>query len=292
MTGAPTAVAVLLDVEAQRYDVDPMTGVATEVPRSVGLSAMDEAALEVALRLGETWDVPVTAYAAGPADVEVGLRVALACGAARAVRVACPSDAGAASVAAALCAPLRADDLSLVVAGAHGTDAATGAVPAFVAHGLDAAQALGLVEVEVESSEPGVVIGVRRLDRGARERVRATAPAVVSVEGAAASLRRADLPAILAAADGSIEVVPAAATAATSQHPARSIGVRPFRPRPRVVPAPSGDDARTRISELTGATTPRNPPRTLELDPDEAAAAILDQLAAWGVVVPGDEPES
>ncbi len=114
--------------------------------------------------------------------------------------------------------------------------------------------------------------------------MRASAPAVVSVEGAAATLRRAGLPATLAAADASIEVVHAVSSTATPQQPVRSIGVHPFRPRPRVVPAPSGDDARARINELTGATTPHDPPRTLELDPDEAAAVILDQLrrgASW-----------
>jgi putative heme iron utilization protein len=34
--------------------------------------------------------------------------------------------------------------------------------------------------------------------------------------------------------------------------------------------------------QLTAATSPRKPPRTLVASPDEAADAILDQLREWG----------
>jgi hypothetical protein len=43
-----------------------------------------------------------------------------------------------------------------------------------------------------------------------------------------------------------------------------------------------GADPLDRILQLTAAATPRRPPRTLVLEPAEAADAILEQLRQWG----------
>ena len=275
-----SVVAVLLAWSATRQDVDPLTGVVTHDPRSVALSAVDEAALEIGLRLGETWGVDVIACSAGPATVERALEQALAAGVSRAVRIELPDSARADSIGLALAGALRSFGSLTVVAGSHGVDFGSGTVPAIVAHELGAAQALGLVEVQ--AGTVGVIEGVRRADRGVRERVRVTAPAVVSVEGVTASLRRASLRATLAAPARDVEVVVASADRRPG-HTLREVGAQPYRPRPHVVIPPSGADALDRIRHLTGATTPRTPPRTLELDPDAAAEAVLDQLGAWGL---------
>jgi electron transfer flavoprotein beta subunit len=58
--------------------------------------------------------------------------------------------------------------------------------------------------------------------------------------------------------------------------------VAPLRPPTRLVRPPVGDEARDRILQLTGALQDRTPPRTIEVAPDEAADAILDQLRTWG----------
>ncbi|MEZ5321834.1 MAG: hypothetical protein R2698_07150 [Microthrixaceae bacterium] len=77
--------------------------------------------------------------------------------------------------------------------------------PALVAAGLGAAQALGLVEVANATSGRGagaeVVVAVRRLDGGRRERLEVRAPAVLSVEGSVARPGRAPLSALRAATD-------------------------------------------------------------------------------------------
>lgn len=58
--------------------------------------------------------------------------------------------------------------------------------------------------------------------------------------------------------------------------------LRPWRPRARVVAPPAGDTALDRIVSLTGALVERTPPIAKELDPEDAADAILEQLRAWG----------
>jgi electron transfer flavoprotein beta subunit len=277
---APITVAVLLAWSATRHDVDPLSGVVTHDPRSVALSAVDEAALEVALRLGEQWGAEVVACSAGPVEVEGALEVALAAGATRAVRVEVADEARSDVIGEALAGWLRPLGTVTVVAGSHGVDFGSGAVPAVVAHELGAAQALGLVEVQAGSV--GVVEAIRRADRGVRERVRVTAPSVISVEGGVATLRRASLRATLAAPRRPIDVV----APAHDRRPSRALreaGAQPYRPRPHVVAPPAGADALDRIRQLTGAMVPRTPPRTLELDPEAAADAILEQLGTWGL---------
>src|SRR5581483_670425 len=128
-------------------------------------------------------------------------------------------------------------------------DRGSGSVPAFLAAELGAAQALGLVSLSADAASDGAasdgaasdgaVLAERRLDRGARERLRVPLPAVCSVEGASARLRRAALP----------------------------VRTGPFRPRARALPAPASPSARERVLELTGALSHREPPQTLYLEP-------------------------
>src|SRR5215213_4838721 len=217
--------------------------------RWAGVSEADRAALEVALRLAGGDADGVTIVSAGGPGADVGLREALAAGATRAVRIDASGELGSEAVATALAAVVAGS--KWVVCGDVSADRGSGSVPAFVAAELDVTQALGLVEIA--GGEP---LGVtRRLDGGRREVLAVEAPAVLSVEGAVARLRRASLPAELAARAAPIETVPG--PTGSAEHGA---DVAPYRPRPRVVPAPSGV-ALDRILQLTDAVTPTVPTR-------------------------------
>lgn len=260
-----------------RPEVDRLTGEVRVDERTSGASDADRAALEWALRLGETAGEEVVAVTAGPAVAEPVLREALAAGAARAVRVELPLGAPSEQVAAALAGALRG--ASLVVCGVWSADRGSGSVPAFLAGHLGAAQALGLVAL---AGGPAGLAVERRLDGGRRERLQVPVPAVLSVEGSSARLRRASLPAVVHAREAVIEVQRPQGQS-PGGHTGEAVQRRPFRPRPRVLPAPPpGLSARERILALTGALAERTPPRLLVLDPDAAAGAILDQLRTWG----------
>ncbi|MFM7062661.1 MAG: mycofactocin-associated electron transfer flavoprotein beta subunit [Actinomycetes bacterium] len=266
-----------------RPDVDPVHGTVRSTGRSDGFSEADRAAVEVALGLADGWGAEVAVVCAGPPSAEAGLRELQAAGVGRAVRVDLavgqPSEAVAASLAPVLTALLDAD---VVVCGDYSADRGSGSVPAYLAHLLGAEQALGLVGATAEG--PGVVAGVRRLDGGRREDVVVEAPAVVSVEGSVATLRRASLAATLGSVVAPVEVVPGRPD--PRAEPPRT---EPWRPRARHVPPPEGDAALDRVVQLTGAFVERTPPRTVELPPAEAAQAVLDQLRAWGYLErPGD----
>jgi electron transfer flavoprotein beta subunit len=238
-----------------------------------GLSDSDAAALETALRLGDA----VTAVTVGPPDAEPILRAALAAGAARAVRVDAPGDLRSDAVAKVL--GRCCEGASWVVCGDASADRGSGSVPAFLAAELGVGQALGLVSVEAAPNGPLHV--VRRLDGGRREVLIATPPTVLSVEGSVARLRRASLPAELAAQRAPIDVV------AGPDGPAdRPTATRAYRPRPREMAMPSGD-AFARIGQLTDAGGSARHAELVTLDAAAAAAKIVETLRAWGYLTDG-----
>ena len=279
-----------------RPEVDALTGEVDHDLRRHGASAADRAAVETALRLAERWaepagDVHLDLVTVGPVGAESMLADLGATGPWHLHRVS-PREAVApegphlgegessASVAAGLATVLeRVGGVDVVVCGDHSLDRGSGAVPAFLAARLGVAQALGLVAVE--PGAPGELTVTRRLGAGRSERLAVRSPAVVSVEGAVATLRRAPLAAVLKPPRVERHV-PGPADLGRTGEALRVLHRGPLRPRTRVVAAPAGDDALSRITELTGALVDRTPPRTVEADPVDAATLIIDQLRSWG----------
>ena len=265
-----------------RPEIDPLHGSVGDQPRGSGLSSSDLAAIESALVIAEAWsqsgtESSVTVLCAGPEAADAALQDVLAVGVERVVRLELKEQRSSAQVAECLAAVLTPEhlDAQLVICGDVSADRGSGSVPAFLAHQLGAVQALGLIGLEPTGS--GRLTATRRLDGGRRERLLVTAPAVISVEGSVADLRRASLSATLAAKSKQIEV-----RVLRTDSPVEVHRLRPWRPRPRVLAPPLGDDALSRILALTGAQASSTSSRTLVLDPEQAAEAVLEQLAAWG----------
>jgi electron transfer flavoprotein beta subunit len=266
--------AACLKLVDRRPEVDPITGVVHDEERYGAASGADLAALEWALRCADAWGGQVIAVTAGTSSADSVLRDALAAGATGALRVDLDPEAPSEVVAAALAPHVK--DCEVVWCGDSSLDRGSGSVPAYLAAWLGASQALGLVGVEPQAA-PGAVVGARRLDGGRRERLRVLAPAVVSVEGATALLRRATLSAKVSSRAASVSVV---AGPAHREHLAHR--ARPFRPRPRTLPGPAGDHAFERILQLTATHTAPAAVAAVELDPDQAAGRILEALTTWG----------
>lgn len=293
-------VVVCLAPTDLRPEVDDLTGAVRADGRLADLPVAEAAALEHGLRVAEAWDGWVLAVAAGPAEIDTVLHGVAALGA-EVVRVdleghggpqagspvSGPQPVGAGDlvgdpkgVAAALAAAILARGAPALVlcgdrSGAHGV----GAVPALLAQELGLDQALGLVSVAVEG--PRRLLVERRLDRGWRERLQVSGPAVLSVEGAGVRLRRASLAAALSVAPETIGVEPARGRI----HAGGEVRVgapRPYRPRTRPVPPPEGD-AHQRLLALTGALSVREPARVVgPAGPDQAADELVAYLERFG----------
>ena len=243
-------------------------------PRWSGVSPADEAALEIGLQLAGAENVTVVCV--GPAEADTVLRYALAAGAHHAVRV---DSTKAASNDVALAIATLFGDTDLVVCGDYSLDRGTGSVPAYIAAHLGAAQALGLVHIDTASSPLRVI---RRLDGGRREVLDVPTPAVLSVEGSVARLRRAPLAAALRAKTAAIRLLPGPAAAEDTAQ------ITAYRPRARQLPAPAGGTlARVRDILDIGAAKQTHA-ETLMLEPSDAAALVIKQLDEWGYL--GEQP--
>jgi electron transfer flavoprotein beta subunit len=261
-------VAVCLKWVDRRPELAAPGGAVTAADeRFSGISLADQAALEMALRSGES----VTAITVGPAGAERCLRDAAACGADRLVRIDAPPGIDSATVGRLIAAAVH--EHRVIWCGDYSADRGTGSVPGFIAAELSIAQLLGLVSVEDDGS---TVIATRRLDGGRREELQTTGRAVCSVEGSVAQLRRASLGATLRSRDAQIEVV-AANVAAGS--PATSF---PYRPRAKAFAAPDGASALDRVRSLVRSESSSTSGESVTLEPAAAAARIVDALRAWG----------
>jgi electron transfer flavoprotein beta subunit len=282
-----------------RPEVDPLTGAVRRSGHGAGPAAAELAALELALRLAEAWHGQALAIVAGPPAADETLRDALAAGAA-ALRVDWPEPeylAGLAAderaLAAALATAIRTSTspasptslagtstlgrLGLVLCGDRSADRGTGALPAFLAHELGVAQALGLVSLDVVGE---TLTGERRLPGGRRERLAIGRPAVCSVEAAGTRLRRAPLEAVLASRRA---VIPVTGAPGGGPLRVRAGAARPYRPRPHEVPPAPEGSARERLSALSGVLVTRDPPALIgPASPAEAARALLDYLRRAG----------
>ncbi|MEX0766882.1 MAG: mycofactocin-associated electron transfer flavoprotein beta subunit [Microthrixaceae bacterium] len=281
-SAVPVQIVACVKWAELRPEIDPLHGTIEDRPRSFGISNSDYAAVETALRVADAWsqsgtECAVTVLTAAPQDSEVSLHGFFAAGVAQVVRLDLVGQRTSAQVAELLAAELSPSQLNaqVVICGDVSADRGSGSVPAFLAHQLGLQQALGLIGLS--PTEFGTMQAVRRLDGGRRERLLVASPAVVSVEGSVADLRRASLAATLEAKSRTVEVLPQRPVS-----PAEQYRLRPWRPRPRVLAPPAGDDALTRILALTGAQGSSTSARTVHVDPEQAAEVVLEQLATWG----------
>jgi len=246
--------------------------------RFAGISLADQAALETGLRIAEASGETCTVVTVGPAAAETSLREALACGAHDARRMNAPADTDSAETARLLA--ILCESSRFVVCGDYSSDRGSGSVPALIAARLERGQALGLIDVQIVGESLSVV---RRLDGGRRERLSITGPAILSVEGSVARLRRASMRATLAANEATIDVVTNDGSGAIRRTP-EAVPLRPYRPRARVVPSPTGSSALDRVRQITDTSSSKGHGETVTLSPAEAARRILDSLRAWGYI--------
>ena len=286
-------IAVCLSFSDRRPEVDPLTGEVATDERTSRLTDADarRAGARTAVRggLGRRRSLAVTV---GPAAAEVVLREALACGAARAVRV----DAAVGPARPRTWPPhwrARSRDADQVWCGDQGLEPGSGAVPVFLATLLGRGGCVRARRGRARPTGPRRAGWrcVRRLDGGRRERLAVDGRAVLSVEGATARLRRAGLPGVLRAERATIEVVRRRRRCDGRRRRARRAA--------GAVPAPASGGAGTGRGHGARPGAGRSPARgwrrpgptpsdgrPVTTDPEEAADRILAALDRWGYELP------
>ncbi len=268
-----TYIAVCMKWIPGRPEVNALSGeVRAQSPLFGGVSAADQAALEMALRLGLQRSMNVTAITVGDKQSEPSLYDALAAGAKDAIRIASAHSLSSAETARALA--LAIGDATYIFCGDYSNDRGSGSVPAYLAAELGVKQALGVVSLDFELDS---ILLTRRLDGGRREHSRVPDRAVISVEGSIAQLRRASLANSLATREDPIRIVPMATSA-----PQGTSTFKPFRPRPRSVSYPHGDTALQRLHSITNVASASTRGEQIELTAAQSAKYIMQTLARWG----------
>ncbi len=312
-SAVPAVVACVHPVDL-RPVVDPLDGTVTADTRVADLAAPEAAAVEYALRVAEARGARVRVVMGGaPGDPSIVRELAGLGADVEVVDVGRhggqlgdrPGDrhgglAGGGSpedlvadeqrLAAVLARAIEAGGHpGLVLCGDRSPVRGTGALGAFLAHELGMGQALGLVSLAVEGD---LLVAERRLEGGWRERLAVRGPAVCSVEGGI-RLRRAPLASLL---DGSGSPAPpgggatVAVPAGGTSWPVAAGPPRPYRPRARVVAAPTGG-AHDRLVALTAALVAHDPPSLVgPVGADAAADAVLAYLSGHGYPVPTADP--
>lgn len=280
-------VAVAIKPVAPVIEVDWVAGRARIDARHLVRTPADAAACACGLAIGRSLGMDVVVCSVAGPEATAVLAAALAEGASRAVRVvvgegdpscAAPEDQWQSEVVAAALAQVAAD-AAVVVCGDASGDRGSATVPALLAHYLDAPQALGVSSVGVEGTR---IAATRRLDRGRVERLVAERPCVVSVEARAMAPVRAPFAAVVRRADV-VEVARVAAPRGAVRGDDGATTTGPYRAAPSVIAPPTAAHPARRAIELAGSLVRSDPPELLRCAPDEAAAAILEHLEAWGM---------
>jgi electron transfer flavoprotein beta subunit len=246
--------------------------------RFLAVSPADRAAVGVAQALGAHFELAVDVYCVAPPAAEAALLELAAAGVRRTVRLALRGDEDLAparwlgAYPSSLVARVLAGAIgrpTFVIGGDHSLDRGSGSVPARLAQRLGYAQALGLLEIDVESLR-----ATRRLDSGWREMVSLRAGSVLSVEAPCAQLARAGLSALRSAELETYDV---------DEEIARGdLLFAPYRATADVVPAPLEPVAARRAMEVIGALVPARRREVVVADAPAAADLILERLATWG----------
>ncbi|MEO8163050.1 MAG: mycofactocin-associated electron transfer flavoprotein beta subunit [Ilumatobacteraceae bacterium] len=270
-----TFIAVCMKWVSGRPEIDALSGeVREQNSRFGGVSAADQAALEMALRIGTERSMDVTAITVGGTQSEPILYDALAAGATLATRIDSAHFLSSAETARVM-APALAD-AAYIFCGDYSNDRGSGSVPAFLAAELGVRQALGVVALTTQVDS---ILLTRRLGGGRREHSRVTDRAVISVEGSVARLRRASLANSLSTRDNRIHVIPL-----TISTPRGATTCKPFRPRPRTISRPHGETALQRIHAITDVASASARGEQIELTSAKSAQYILQTLARWGYI--------
>jgi electron transfer flavoprotein beta subunit len=246
----------------------------------------DLCALEEAITLQHRLGGEVTAVTVGPEWAEEGLRYCLARGAARAIHAVCPEDIAldAWMTAWVLHKMIRPLSYDLILCGDRSLDQGSGQVGAALAEQLGLPQVSHVIAVEPQADTRTIRVE-RQLERGARELLECTLPALISTAVSARQLayvsvrRRFSVPRRLIAR----QHVSAFGELPEPQCDTVALSWPRIRSKREVKPAMAGS-AKDRMSFLLSGGRSKKDSGVIEASPKEAVDAIMAALEEKGLL--------
>ncbi len=269
-----------------RTGMDPSTHFIADEDRVNIINPLDEFAVEEAVRLREARGGEVILLTLGELIAERGLRHCFAMGADRMIRIDdFPSDAmDAWTRAVVLSAAIREIGPDLVLCGKQALDDRCGQVGVTIAELLDLPCVCGITRLDLKDEGKRAVVH-RAMERGDREVVECSLPAVFTVEKGLNEPRYPTLENLLEAIEQEIEHWDPRALEiepGLKDRQTRVVKVTPPKPRTKKIAAPTSSmSAQDRIQMLMGGGAGRKKKedtKLVELPPRQAAEKTLEFL--------------
>jgi electron transfer flavoprotein beta subunit len=242
------------------------------------MSSSSRAALEWGLRIKQSTGCQLAALAVGGQEAEAVLRSSLALGVDLALHLTCAGEPvfDLWATAGQAADEVQARGIELVLCG-------DGAFGPFLAESLNWPQLTRVVHLE--TSIAGEIDAMRLLERGDREEVRSTLPAVITFNPSGGEVTYVSQLRLQGAAHLPMERISCPA-ALPAMPELQQVEINLPKPRPRRMAAPAaGLSAAQRMSFLMGGGQARQGAkenRLVEGDPDQAAEKILQFLKERG----------
>ncbi len=273
------AVGLKWVADLDSVDVDPISGAVDASRLLFVLDPGAESALATALGLA-SGDGEVTVYTVGGAEMDPALRVALAAGVTRAYRLA--DEARPALTAAQLARAIEADGpFDVVLLGTRSFDRGSGEVPSLLANELGWPVVTDVDQLKTAADGAGRSWeAVRETERGAKEIVVVTGPAVFALQPDVARLPTASLPNFMNAQQAKLVVRETEMAPLATDPTLVERTLLPQRPRTLSTRArPPVGTPDQRLAAITGgAAGSRTRGKMVEGTPAEAAEAIVTFL--------------
>lgn len=265
--------------------VDPISG-QIDMERFVHvLNPADACAVEAAVRLKEQFGGEVIALTLGPQDAEAALRVALANGADKALRLwqAGADTWDALMVAAALSTGIQqtVGRTDLIMCGNISSDWGSGIVGPAMAELLDLPQVTGVTKLQAALEDKALKLRLtRRLERGYRELLEAEPPLLITTSVDLNEPRYPSLPAHMTALQATIPVIePTLDSGWHETAPTTLLEIHTPRPLPRRIAAPNSKHSPfQRIGEIISSGATGRQTHLVEGSPEELAGTLVTFL--------------
>ncbi|MDD5095619.1 MAG: hypothetical protein PHV74_14770 [Dehalococcoidia bacterium] len=254
----------------------------------------DLAALAMVRKALPPGTAKVTAMSVGPKSVERALRVCVALGADKTVRVwdsALTAGAhGPDVIARVLAATISSIGFDLIVCGSRGICGGSGYVGPALAEYLCFAQLCSVSHLEISPARDALTVH-RRLDRGDREIVACKLPAVITVDEGTAEIPYASFPDVLASERMEIPVIDLASIGLKSSDIESACGGRFLHyvpPRPRTKKSPAPAKALSPLEQMQqamlGGGATKKGSDVIEGKPQKVAQEIVRFLVSNGIL--------
>jgi electron transfer flavoprotein beta subunit len=244
------------------------------------------AALEEAMVLKRCFGAHVTTITAGPYHAEDVLRVCLARGADEAVHVLCPDEPSLDGwgTSLALSEEIRKHRYDLLLCGEKSLDQCAGLVGPALAERLNLPQITRVVELEVRPGQQGLT-AQRLLERGDREFIEGSFPALVTMTATACEPRYVSVHRRLRVEGRPIERVTASFPGGEAEGSCHTVAVDWPRPRPKKIAVPASTmSAAERMQFLMTGGRSAKKERVFRGSAQEGVETIINFLREHGFV--------